>query len=56
MGKNGVPGREVSEKRLLEMCSDMEIEIGNTYFSIKGWHMKGLWTRELKVCRRSEGI
>ena len=36
MRQNSVPGRCVSGERLLEMCSEMEIVIGNTYFNKKG--------------------
>ena len=32
----GVPGRNVSGERLLELCSDLELVIENTYFRKKG--------------------
>ena len=36
MGKFGVPDRNVSGDRLLEMCSEMELVIRNTFFRKKG--------------------
>ena len=36
MGKYGVLGRSVSGDRLLEMCSEMELVEGNTFFRKKG--------------------
>ena len=36
MGKYGVPGRNVSGDRLLEMCADMELVVVNTFFRKKG--------------------
>ena len=29
---HGVPGRNVSGDRLLEMCAEMELVVGNTFF------------------------
>ena len=34
-GKYGVPGKNVSGEKLLEMCSELELLIGNTYFRKK---------------------
>ena len=36
MRKYGVPGRNVSGKRLLELLSELELVIGNSYFRKKG--------------------
>ena len=36
MGKYGVPGKNISGDRLLEMCSEMELVVGNTFFRKKG--------------------
>ena len=44
MGKYGGPGRNVSGERLLEMCSELELGIGNTYFEKKGIN-KFTWQR-----------
>ena len=43
MGKYWVPVRNVSGERLLELCSEMELGIGNTYFK-KGIN-KFTWQR-----------
>ena len=32
MGKYGVPGRNVSGERLSELCSELELVPGNTFF------------------------
>ena len=44
MGKYGVPGRNVSGERVLELCSELELVIGNTYFRKKGIN-KFTWQR-----------
>ena len=36
MGKYRVPGRNVRGKMLLELCSELELVIGDTYFRKKG--------------------
>ena len=44
MGKHGVPGRNVSGERFLELCSELELGIRNTYFKMKGIN-KFTWQR-----------
>ena len=44
MGKYGVLGRNVSGDRLLEMCAEMELMVGNTLFRKKGIN-KFTWQR-----------
>ena len=44
MVKYGVPGRNVSGERLLELCSELELMIGNMYFRKKGIN-KFTWER-----------
>ena len=44
MGKYGVRGRNVSGDRLLEMCGEMELVVGNTFFRKKGIN-KFTWQR-----------
>ena len=36
VGKNGVPGENESGKRLLDMCVEQELVIGNSFFKKKG--------------------
>ena len=32
VGRHGVPGRNESGKRLLEMCAELELVVGNSWF------------------------
>ena len=32
VGRHGVPGRNESVKRLLEMCAEQELVVGNSWF------------------------
>ena len=43
-GKYDVPGRNVSGEWLLELCSEIELVIENTYFRMKGIN-KFTWQR-----------
>ena len=44
MKKCGVPGRNVSGEWLLELCSELEVGIGNTFFKMKSKN-KYTWKR-----------
>ena len=44
MGKYGVPGRNVSGERLLKICCEREMVIGNAYF-MKKESFKLIWKR-----------
>ena len=44
VGKNGVPGENESEERLLDMCVEQELVIGNSFFKKKGIN-KYTWIR-----------
>ena len=43
-GKYGVPGRNASRDRLLEMCAEMKLLVGNTFFR-KNLINKFAWQR-----------
>ena len=44
VGKNGVPGENESAKRLLDMCVEQELVVGNSFFKKKGIN-KYTWIR-----------
>ena len=44
VGKNGVPGENESGERLLDMCVEQELVIGNSFFKKKGIN-KYTWIR-----------
>ena len=44
VGQYGVPGRNESDKRLLEMCAEQELVVGNSLFKKKDVY-KYTWLR-----------
>ena len=44
VGRHGVPGRNESGERLLEMCADQELVVGNSWFK-KNYVYKYTWLR-----------
>ena len=44
VGRHGVPGRNKSGERLLEMCADQELVVGNSWFE-KNYVYKYTWLR-----------
>ena len=44
VGQHGVPGRNDSGERLLEMCAEQELVVGNSWF-IKNYVYKYTWLR-----------
>ena len=44
VGRHGVPGRNESSERLLEMCAEQELVVGNSWFK-KNYVFKYTWLR-----------
>ena len=44
VGRHGVPGRNESGERLLEMCAEQELVVGNSWFK-KNYVHKYTWLR-----------
>ena len=44
VGRHGVPGRNESGERLLEMCAEQELVMGNTWFKNNDVY-KYMWLR-----------
>ena len=44
VGRHGVPGRNESGERLLKMCAEQELVVGNSWFK-KNYVYKYTWLR-----------